>query len=449
MKAKKSFALLMYSVSYIGISILVQTTVKWYQYFYAPPEVNQGGLKVLIPLGLIGFTMIIARIFDGVADPIVAYFSDNTRSKLGRRIPYILYGSLPLCLSFVLIWFPPVQGESILNFIYLTVMLSLFFIFFTIVVAPYLALIGEITANDKERINLTMMQGITQVIGVMVAEAGSGAIIKVSDFRIMGISLGIVSFATLVLTPIFIKEKPQECQVSQYIDHQPCPTLKQPAAGLMSSLSKTLANRNFIYYLVPYLAIWFGINTLTIAMPYISEILLGMSAESSGFLIAGAFVVAVLFSPFLPSITLKYGKKKVMIATSFVFGILLILLGLFGTILTGYAAIAVVLVAGIPLAAALVVPNAMVADIAELDGIETGVRREAMFFGTQGLINKIVIGLSSLVTPLLFKTFGYSSDNPLGLQLCGPIAGLIVMAGIIVLNKYSLQEDKLQAVRRN
>jgi GPH family glycoside/pentoside/hexuronide:cation symporter len=438
MKVKKSFALLMYSIGYIGISILVQTTVKWYQYFYAPPEANQGGLKVLIPLGFIGFTMIIARIFDGVADPVVAYYSDNARSKLGRRIPFILYGSLPLCLSFVLIWFPPVQGESIWNFIYLTVILSLFFIFFTIVVGPYLALIGEVTSNNKERMNLTMMQGITQVIGVMIAEAGSGALIQGPNFKIMGIVLGLISFATLILTPIFIKENVEESQSIQ----------QQPTIGLMSSLSKTLKNRNFIYYLVPYLAIWFGINTLTIAMPYISEILLGMSAESSGFLIAGAFVVAVLFSPFLPSITVKYGKKKVMILSSFAFGILLILLGLFGTLLKGYAAYIVVFLAGIPLSAALIVPNAMVADIAELDGIETGVRREAMFFGTQGLINKIVIGLSSLVTPLLFKAFGYSIENPLGLQLCGPIAGIIVLAGIVILNKYSLKEDELQALRK-
>jgi GPH family glycoside/pentoside/hexuronide:cation symporter len=224
MKVKKSFALLMYSIGYIGISILVQTTVKWYQYFYAPPEANQGGLKVLIPLGFIGFTMIIARIFDGVADPVVAYYSDNARSKLGRRIPFILYGSLPLCLSFVLIWFPPVQGESIWNFIYLTAMLSLFFIFFTIVVGPYLALIGEVTSNNKERMNLTMMQGITQVIGVMIAEAGSGALIQGPNFKIMGIVLGLISFATLILTPIFIKENVEESQsIQQQPPHQFCP----------------------------------------------------------------------------------------------------------------------------------------------------------------------------------------------------------------------------------
>lgn len=78
----------MYALGYLGISILVQTTVKWYQYFYTPPPNNQGGLKILVPLGLIGFSM---------------------------------------------------------------------------------------------------MQGITQVLGIMVAEAGSGMLINISSYRTMGI----------------------------------------------------------------------------------------------------------------------------------------------------------------------------------------------------------------------------------------------------------------------
>jgi GPH family glycoside/pentoside/hexuronide:cation symporter len=60
MEGRKRFILLMYSLGYLGISIFVQTTVKWYQYFYAPPETNQGGLKVLVPLGFVGFAMIVA-----------------------------------------------------------------------------------------------------------------------------------------------------------------------------------------------------------------------------------------------------------------------------------------------------------------------------------------------------------------------------------------------------
>lgn len=433
MKDKKKISLLMYALGYLGISILTQTTVKWYQYFYAPPEANQGGLRILIPLGLIGITMIVARIFDGIADPLVAYFSDKSKNKKGRRIPFILYGSFPLVLTFILIWFPPIQGESIWNFVYLTFLLSLFFVFFTVVVGPYLALIGEITHTKKERINLTMMQGITQVLGVLVAEAGSGLLIGLSNYKVMGIVLGLFSLGTLILTPIFIKEKPVNIQA-------------QRPMGLFRSLGKTMRNKDFLCYLVPYLGVWFGINTLTIAMPYISEILLGMSPESSGYLVGGAFVVAILFSPFLPKITVRFGKKRVALTAYVSFGIILMCIGLFGTLLNGIAAYIIIFLAGIPLSAALVVPNAMVADIAELDGLRSGHKREGMFFGVQGLVNKLVIGLSSFVTPILFHVFGSTPTSPLGLQLSGPIAGASVIVCSLVLRGYSIPEDEIESV---
>lgn len=425
---RKRLAGLMYALSYLGISIVSQTTVKWYQYYYTPPEMNQDGLRMLVPLGLIGFAMIIGRVFDGISDPLVAYLSDNTKSKLGRRIPFILYGALPLVATFILIWFPPVQGESIWNFIYLSLMLSLFFIFFTIVVAPYLALIGEITGTREERINLTMMMGITQIIGVMIAEAGSAALIAATNYKVMGMVLGLVSFVTIILTPIFVREEERK------------PLGDQPT-GFFASMRRTLENKNFIYYLIPQLAIWFGINTLSIAMPYICEILLGMKAESSGLMVGGAFVLAALFSPFLPRITLKYGKKQTLLAATVMFGVIMLAVGLFGTLLHGAAAIAVVVLVGIPLAASFVIANAMVADIAEVDGILHGEKREGMFFGTQGLFNKFVLGFSSVITPWLFHTFGYSVTQPLGLQLCGPIAGVVVLIGALFLKRYTLSDD--------
>lgn len=428
---KKNFKMLMYAAGYIGISIFTQTTVKWYQYFYTPPEMNKGSLRVLIPVGMIGIAMIIGRIFDAVSDPMVAYYSDKCKSRLGRRIPFILYGSLPLALSFILIWFPPVKGESMANFIYLSVMLSLFFIFFTIVVGPYLALINEITKTNRERITLTTMQGVTQIIGVMIAEVLSGVLIDKYNFKVMGIAMGAIALLTLILTPIFVKEDLSNPETT-------------PTIGMFSSIKMTLTNKNFLYYLISYIAVWFGINTLTITMPYITEILLKKSPETSGFMIAGAFVAAILFTPFIPKITLKIGKKKFMIITSIFFSVILFLTGLFGTLLPFTASFIVVIFAGIPLSVIFVVPNAMIADIAELDGIENGIRREGMFFGAQGLVMKAVIGLSSFVTPALFKTFGYSPKTPLGIQLGGPLAAILILIGITFLTKYSIDESKIE-----
>jgi GPH family glycoside/pentoside/hexuronide:cation symporter len=257
-----------------------------------------------------------------------------------------------------------------------------------------------------------------------------------ANYRIMGIVLGLFSLSTIILTPIFVKEKGEV-------------NSDEDSLSILASIKKTLTNRNFLNYLIPYLAVWFGINTLTISMPYISEVLLGMSPESSGFLIAGTFIVAAAFSPVLPKITLRFGKKKVMVAASVGFGLILLLMGLFGTVFTGVTAYILTFLAGIPLAAALVVPNAMVADIAEADAIKNGERREGMFFGAQGLVNKLVIGLSSLVTPLLFSTFGNTVSQPLGLQLVGPTAGIVIIICTIFLRNYSLTEEKLEDMRES
>ncbi|MCQ1531629.1 MFS transporter [Lutispora saccharofermentans] len=425
MRKNKNFIMFMYAMGYLGISIFTQTTVKWYQYFYTPPEGNKGGLQILVPVGMIGLAMVIARIFDGISDPLVAYYSDKTKSRLGRRIPFVLFGSLPLALTFILLWFPPVNHESTTNFIYLTAMLSLFFIFFTIVVAPYLALINEMSKTNSDRIKLTTMQGLTQIIGVMAAEAGSGVVMNLYGFRTMGIVMGTIAFLSLILTPIFVKE---DLSLQDSV----------PAMGLLESIKLTLKNRNFAFYLVSYISVWFGINTLTITMPYIAEVLLGVSAEYSGYMIAGAFIAALLCMPFLPKITVKYGKKKVLMMTSVLFALILFLTGFFGVVLPLNISFAIVILAGIPLSVIFVIPNAMIADIAELDSIEKGLRREGMFFGAQGLVIKIVIGLSSFVTPLLFGLFGYSSARHLGIQLGGPIAAAAIMIGLIFLKKYSI-----------
>jgi len=422
----KRTVLTLYALGYLGIAILTQTTVKWYQYYYTPPALNEHGLEVLVPIAFVGIAMVIARIVDGIADPIVAYFSDRSTHPYGRRTPYILHGTVPLVVTFILLWFPPFPYESMFNLIYLTVMLALFFVFFTIVVTPYLALIGELTETKQERIQLTTMQGIAQVVGVIVAEAGSGMIIAHYGFKVMGIMLGFLSLFAILLTPLFVKEKSNETTTSY---------------SIVDSLKLTMKNKNFLFYLSFYIAIWFGINSLTIAMPYMTEILLKKSAETSGLMIGAAFIFALCFSPFIPKIASFMTKKTLLLLTASFFALLLALTGLFGTFISYYAAFFIVLLTGIPLSVIFIIPNAMVADIAEHDSIINGEKREGMFFGAQGLIIKIVIGLSSLVTPFIFHTFGYSEKDHLGLQLIGPISGSLILFGVWFLSRYDLPDE--------
>lgn len=89
---------LMYSSAYLAIALTTQTLVTWYSYYYAPP-----GKEGFINVALIGYALLLGRIVDAVADPLIAYWSDKTNSRQGRRIPFIKYGALPLVITFVLI----------------------------------------------------------------------------------------------------------------------------------------------------------------------------------------------------------------------------------------------------------------------------------------------------------------------------------------------------------
>jgi len=168
------------------------------------------------------------------------------------------------------------------------------------------------------------------------------------------------------------------------------------------------------------------------------------SPEYSGYMIAVAFIASLLFMPLLPRLTLIMGKKKILMLTSALFAVILVLTAFFGTVFSFNISFAIIILAGLPLAVIFVVPNAMIADIAQLDGIQRGQRREGMFFGAQGLVIKVVIGLSSFVAPALFKTFGFSAERPLGLQLGGPVAAFFIFIGLIFLNKYSVSEKDIE-----
>ena len=91
---------------------------------------------------------------------------------------------------------------------------------------------------------------------------------------------------------------------------------------------------------------------------------------------------------------------------------------------------------GFPVAVLLVIPNAAVSDLSELDGYKTGKNREAMFFGTQGLFMKVNYGIASAITASLFAFFGKDIAEPLGVKLAGPVGGLFVLAGFFVFLRF-------------
>jgi len=415
---------LRYGAGYAGIAIVTQTVLVWLAYFYAPPA--EAGLPSLLPIASVGAAMLVGRAVDAVSDPLVAAWSDGPRSRLGRRRPFMLLGALPLAITFVLLWWPPTALSTAALAVYLGVMVSLFLLFFTVYTAPYLALLPELGRSRAERVGLATWQAVFQILGLAVAMVGSGFVIEHFGFGGMGLALGALSLLTFLITALGVPEAPSS--------HQ------SPSPGVVESALLTLRNGPYVHYVFSHVLFWIGFNAVVVGAPYFVTVMMGGTEADASVALAVTFVVAVLCFPLMGRLSNRRGLKwTLQVSMAALAAALLLwalvgrwpgLVGAFGQGLMVFA------VAGVGVAGLFVLPNAMVAEIADYDERLHGMRREAMFFGVQGFLVKTAMGLSSFGTTWLLETFGYTGERALGLVFLGPLAALFVLAGIAVLSGY-------------
>lgn len=414
---------LRYGTGYIGIALVTQTMLLWLAYFYAPPP--EAGLPTLLPVVWVGYALLFARIVDGVADPIVGAWSDGTRNALGRRRPFMLFGAVPLALTFAALWWSPFGLSQTGRMVYLTVTVSAFLFFFTVYTAPYLSLLPELADNREDRVRLATWQGVAQIVGLGIAMIGSGLLIDRFGFPAMGISLAVIALITYFIPALTIKEPPHE--------HAATP-------GVITSVRMTLKNGPFVYYVASHLLFWIGFNAVIVAAPYLVTVIMGGSEADTALALAAAFVVAVLTFPFIGRLSAIRGLKFTMLLSM---GALVLALGLWGFVgrldiplPVFWQGMLVFVVAGFSVGGLFVIPNALVAEIVDYDEKLTGMRREAIFFGVQGLLVKLAMGVSTFGATQLLESGGFTGGRAAGVSWIGPLAAIFVLLGALVFRGY-------------
>jgi GPH family glycoside/pentoside/hexuronide:cation symporter len=384
------------------------------------------------PLALvlfIGGVVFFGRIVDAIADPLVGYFSDKTKTRFGRRIPFIAVGTPFLITAFILIFHPPVATESVTNAIYLAVMMSFLWIFFTVVVAPYLALLPEIVSSRSERINLATYMAIFGILGLFVAFLGSAFLIDHFGFRIMAIITGSVALVCFYVPVIFIRERPWS-------------RAKEVGLSLTGAIRQCFRNKPFLYYVIGYVLMMMGISIGSAGAPFIVTVLMGAGEEWAGYALGMMTGMALLFFPVVNHLAKRLGKKFVYAASLLLFSILVAMFGTIGVFPFPpfYYGLSLIVLVGVALSGFMAIGNAIIADVIDHDETITGFRREAMYFGVQGLLLKSGIGVSALILTLLLDVFGKTPAEPLGIMLAGPVAGIIAFIGFLVFLKYPFQK---------
>jgi len=434
-----------------GFQISEQIVVSVALFFYLPPEA--AGLDLVPQISdevffgvvtVFGLAGLVGRVVDSAADPVVGFASDRSRSRFGRRRAFLIYGIVPMVAIPVLLFYPPGEPESVANAVWFTALYSLYFISFTVYVAPYLALFAEISWSQEDRVWLSRaLAFVAFPVAVFFAsgwalgfDAGRAAgLDSVSALRWLVVVSSLVAFA-LCLAPIAAVD-----------EHRYARSIRSDLS-LGPALRATLANRPFMIYLAAQILFVFGVNMIRPAMPYIATVLLGRSPGFAAWLTV-AMAVGIVGGFFVVNrLTNRFGAKRVMMGCITAFSLALASLFLIEPDVPGGARDAVNLaivfgslaVVGVPVVAFLVIPHVLMGQLIDADAAKTGANRSAMFFGTQGLLTKWVYGASAWMLSYLLAEFGRSPEDPLGVQLVGPVAGLACLLSVVLYAFYPEQE---------
>ena len=418
-----SFSLIM-----LGTTIAWSVNDGWLLYYYLPPE-GQG--VSLVPLAFYGIVILIARIVNAIITPPIGYWSDNLRSKWGRRLPFMFLASLPLVIAFFLLWIPPVQGESMTNLIYLGGVLVLFNIAQNLVIIPLGSLLPELAETDRHRVRLTAWSASFQLIGVIFAGT-AGLIISHFGFINMALIFGAIILPFLYLPFFFLREKPgRQIEVEQRM-------------GFLESIRTTITNRAFLMLTAAGVCFWTATTFLMQSIPYIVTEICQQDISTTTYFYVVAVLPLLACYPLVNWLAAHYGKWKVLsgslLASAIVLPGLMVIGDWLPVPLLVQGLIWITLQA-VAMSGVTMLPQAFAAEITDYDETLTGQRREGAYYSSWSLLGQVISGVAALVLSFLFLLGRSQTDvnGPLGVRLTGLIGGVLMFAAFLLFFKYPLR----------
>jgi glycoside/pentoside/hexuronide:cation symporter, GPH family len=427
-----------YALGQFGWSLLSGLIGSYLIFYYIPTK--ESGISIFIPqitffgfVSIIGAITMFGRFWDAITDPWIATLSDRSKSKKGRRISFMRNSAVPVAISTVMVFWSPFNAESPWNAVFLIVSITLYYLFITMYVTPFFALLSELGHTPQERLNLSTLISVTWFLGAAVA---SQAPLLWNIFVEMGfnpadavrIAMAILSFIALIfmLVPVFAIDEKRYCE-------------SVPSEmKMMESIKATFANREFTVFALSDLVYWVAVTMFQSSLLYYITVLLKLPDTMFGTLFILLGVGSFIFYVPVNLLAKRVGKKSLLLG-AFVMFVLVYVAGAFmgmmpiSTTLQAYLLVAL---ASIPMAVFGILPNAVIADIAEYDAKRTGVRREGMFFGTRTFMSKIGQMFSMLILSALLL-YEVNGSNELGIRLTAVFAAVFCLVGMITLFFYN------------
>lgn len=437
MKSLSTGKIWLFAAGQFGWSLLSGLISNWLVYFYQPDAVSVAqGQTLFIPQGLVIFgifTVIggitaFGRLFDAFTDPWIASLSDRCTSKNGRRMPFLKWASLPLALSTVLVFWSPVNQNSRANAIFLFVMVMAYYLSITAYCTPYTALIPELGHNQQERLNISTVISFTFIAGTAVAYLAPviwGTLVpafgRVNAIRITFAVMAVAAFICMQIPVWSIREK-------EYVNTVP----SQDTA--FSSLAATFRNGEFRKFVGSDILYWIAITMFQTGLPFFVTSLLKLPETMTTLYFVGMTALSLVFYIPINKLAPRLGKKKLILAAFGIFALSYLYTGFLGrlsVIPANVQGVLLMIAASMPMAVFGILPQAVVADIAQSDAKRTGSNREGMFYAARTFAFKLGQSLSMLLFTAV-STIGGTSGT--GYRIAAfTAAGFCALGGIVFL----------------
>jgi glycoside/pentoside/hexuronide:cation symporter, GPH family len=394
--------------------------------------------------GLAGTAMLIGKICDAITDPTVGFLSDRTKSRMGRRRPWMLWGAIFLFFTMILQYTNPHIESQIWLFIYMAVAYCLLTTAYTMVNIPYGSLTPELTHDFDERTTLNAFRMSFAVVGTFI---GAGLVLKIAGafssqdtgWTAMSLIMGAVMLITALIT-IFTVKEPKRA-VDEAREQQ----------DLLKTYKAAFKNGPFVQAFAAYALHIAGTSVVQGALIYYFRYIYynGVkSPESDGAFTLALIIMllpALLFIPVWTLISKRIGKKWTYNIGMGIVAVAVFLIFFFAKEQGQTFFYIVMAFGGIGFSTNYVMPLALVPDAVELDYARNGVRREGAFYGVFNFMNKMGVAVANFINGAILAAFGYVANVPqtahakLGIQLLvGPVAAAFFIAGIVVLSFYPI-----------
>jgi GPH family glycoside/pentoside/hexuronide:cation symporter len=412
-----------------------------------------------IPAGLAGSILMIGKIWDAINDPFVGVLTDKTKSRRwGRRLPWLLYGAIPFGFFFFLQWIVPrFSTEQSTNiwplFWYYVVIGIISQVFYTVVNLPYTAMTPELTQDYDERTSLNSFRFTFSIGGSILSLLLSKVIFdriagREQQYIVLAAVCTVISVLSLYWCVFGVRKRilAFEAKRIQISTEQEIPFNEQ--------LKIVFTNRPFLFVIGIYLFSWLGVQITASIIPYFVVNCMRLQDADVPTVMIAVQGTALLMLSVWGNLSKKVGKKVV-----YFLGMILWIIAAAGLFFLQPGQIGLMyfmaILAGFGVSTAYLIPWSMIPDVIELDELQTGQRREGIFYGFMVLLQKFGLAFGLFVVGNTLQSAGFkeaiAGQSTLPIQpdsalfairvAVGPIPTICLILGLVLTYFYPITRE--------